>query len=303
MIDKVQDLFRSQSRMTDPGSYADLYNNLPSSVPGLVRLVQGLIIDKDLVSFFGLSVDDAQRLGEVDTRYLSDILELLLRKDPRPLADAREPRKRFIGSCRDYALLLCSLLRHQGVPARLRFGFATYFSKESNVYDDHCVCEYWNADESRWILVDPNVDPVITKKLNITANILDLKRDEFVVAADAWKLAREGKVDADRFGVLSINIHGLWFIRGSLMRDLAARNKVEMLPWDYWGLADKAVVEEMPDAELPVLDELAAALSGNDLSALASLYKKAEFVVPDRIRSYTPLKGPVEVDLHAGHLI
>jgi hypothetical protein len=37
--------------------------------------------------------------------------------------------------------------------------------------------------------------------------------------------------------VWSIGIAGLWFMAGSVVRDLAALNKREMLPWDYWGIA------------------------------------------------------------------
>ena len=133
MSDDVHAYYRSQSRITDPGRRADLYANLPSSVAELVTLVQGLVIDKDLVALFGLDIGDVQRLGELDTRYLSEILALLLTKDPRPLDDRQEPSKRFIGSCRDYALLLCSLLRHAGIAARLGCGIEAARSRMANV--------------------------------------------------------------------------------------------------------------------------------------------------------------------------
>jgi hypothetical protein len=66
MLGDAQTYYRSQSRMTDPESRAALYVVLPSIVAELVALVQGLVIDKDLVTLFGLNIDDAQRLGEVD---------------------------------------------------------------------------------------------------------------------------------------------------------------------------------------------------------------------------------------------
>lgn len=290
--------YQTQSLLTDPGRHAELYSALPSRVGQLAAIVQNLIIDKDFVRLFGLQLDDASRLGELDTRYLSDIHDRLLARDPRALFEIRDPKNRFVGSCRDYALLLCSMLRHLGVPARLRFGFATYFSKEPNTFGDHCVCEYWNEEQGRWVLVDCNVDPVIKQRLEITANELDLRRDEFVVAADAWQLVRSGEVDGNHFGVPSINITGQWFIRGSLMRDLAALNKMEMLPWDYWGLADKDPVDDLPSSELPVLDELAAILSTpDDLQALQTFYARGDFQVPGTIKSYSPLNGAIRVKL------
>jgi hypothetical protein len=290
--------YRTQSGITDPGRHARLYDDLPSGIEALAGIVQGLVIDKDLVKLFGLDLDASVRLGDVDTRYSTDIYDKLLAKEDRPLAQARDPARRFIGSCRDYALLLCSMLRHARIPARLRFGFATYFSKEPDTYSDHCVCEYWNEQYGRWVLVDANVDPVVKARLDIAADAFDLGRDQFVVASDAWRLARDGKADPNRFGVPSINIQGLWFIRGSLMRDLAALNKVEMLPWDYWGLADRTPIDSLPAEEIPRLDGLAGVLAAtDDLAQLQTTYARPEFSVPATVRSFSPLQGETRVGL------
>lgn len=290
--------YSAQSATTDAGERTPLDIDLPSDIEALAAIVQGLLIDKDFIGLYALELDGRIRLGEVDTRYASDIYRRLIEKDDRPLDTSREAGARFVGSCRDYALLLCSMLRHGGVPARLRFGFATYFSGKPDTYSDHCVCEYWNEAQRRWVLVDPNVDPVVKGRLGVTANPLDLERDQFVVAADGWRLARDGKVAPDRFGVPSIDIQGLWFIRGSLMRDLAALNKVEMLPWDYWGPADRAPIDALPEEELPMLDELAQVLdSPNELVQLQSTFARPELVVPDAIRSFSPLHGETKVVL------
>ena len=288
--------YRAQSATTDAGNRTLLDIDLPCDIEALVAIVQGLVIDKDFIGLYGLELDGRMRLGEVDTRYASDIYRRLIEKDDRPLDTRRAPGARFVGSCRDYALLLCSLLRHMGMPARLRFGFATYFSGKPDTYGDHCVCEYWNDVQRRWILVDANVDPVVESRLGATVDPLDLARDQFVVAADGWRLARDGKVAPCRFGVASIDIQGLWFIRGSLMRDLAALNKVELLPWDYWGLADRTPIDALPHEELPMLDELAQMLDGpNELSQLQSTFARPELAVPDTIRSFSPLHGETKV--------
>lgn len=290
--------YSAQSATTDPGRFARFYAGLPSDIEALVAIVQGLIVDKDFIGLYELTLEEQERLGEVDTRYASDILERLIGKDDRSLDRPREPGARFVGSCRDYALLLCSMLRHVGIPARLRFGFATYFSRIPETFGDHCVCEYWNQALSRWVLVDANVDPVVKSKVGVTANAFDLARDQFVVASDGWKLARDGKVDPDRFGVPSIKIQGLWFIRGSLMRDLAALNKVEMLPWDYWGLADRTPIDALPTEELPLLDELARVLdTPSDLAQLQSTFARPELLVPATIRRFSPLHGETKVVL------
>lgn len=290
--------YSTNGKATDPGRHAHLFAGLPLEISALVGNVQGLIVDKDFVGLYDLALAERERLGEVDARHLPNILERLLAKDGRPLLQAREPAARFVGSCRDYALLLCSMLRHLGIPARIRFGFATYFSKNADTYSDHCVCEYWDEGETRWRLVDSNVDPVVKSKVGVTANELDLSRDEFLVASDAWRLARNGQADPDRFGVPSIGIRGLWFIRGSLLRDLAALNKVEVLPWDYWGLADRTPIDALPREEMPFLDDLAATLANSDdLVEIQTTYGGDGLIVPATIRSFSPLHGETEIEV------
>ena len=59
-----------------------------------------------------------------------------------------------------------------------------------------------------------------------------MPRDHFLVAGDAWRLCRAGKADPAAFGVL--DMHGLWFVASNVIRDVAALNNREMLPWDCW---------------------------------------------------------------------
>ena len=62
-----------------------------------------------------------------------------------------EQNKKTFGTCRDYALLMTSILRYRGIPARARAGFGKYFTKGR--YEDHWVCEYWLTDEDRWVMI------------------------------------------------------------------------------------------------------------------------------------------------------
>jgi hypothetical protein len=73
-----------------------------------------------------------------------------------------------------------------------------------------------------------------------------------------------------------------------MVRDLASLNKVELLPWDCWGLIegeDKSLSED----DMALLDRVAAlALAGDEaFSALRALYEgEARLRVPPIIRSY-----------------
>ena len=101
---------------------------------------------------------------DLDNRYMEVILERISNRSEQPLTQARPPEKRFVGSCRDYALVLCSILRHKGIPARLRCGFDHYFNVKPDLYDDHWVCEYRDEKGVRWKLVDANVDHIVKEK-------------------------------------------------------------------------------------------------------------------------------------------
>jgi hypothetical protein len=64
-------------------------------------------------------------------------------QDDRPLTTARSVDARLVGVCRPFAVLLVAMVRAKGVPARARFGFGAYFA--SSRFEDHRVCEYWDA--------------------------------------------------------------------------------------------------------------------------------------------------------------
>ena len=51
-----------------------------------------------------------------------------------------------------------------------------------------------------------------------------------------------------------MNRRGLWFIAEDLVRDVAALNKMEMLPWDVWGAQPKPD-EQLDDDHLAFFDK------------------------------------------------
>lgn len=62
------------------------------------------------------------------------------------------------GICYDYSSLLASMLRSQGIPAKMTKGYA----KTSDVY--HAWNEIYIASEDRWIVVDSTYDAYMVKK-------------------------------------------------------------------------------------------------------------------------------------------
>ena len=210
------------------GRHAALFDALPDDVASLARVVPGLLLHQHIGPAYGAPIAP-ERIAEAHLRCVDDILDCVLEHDGAALSVARPPAKRAIGVCRHFSLLLVAMLRHKNIPARARCGFGAYFEKGR--YLDHWVAEYWNG--ARWVMVDPQLDDVQRKLFRIDFDPLDVPRDRFLVAGDAWVMCREHKADPDAFGVLDMS--GWWFIAGNIVRDLAALNDVVMLPWDVWG--------------------------------------------------------------------
>jgi hypothetical protein len=257
--------YASPGLMTDPQEYTHLFNGLPTKIPELVKVAQGLMLHIFWAERYGLKLSE-ERKQEVQLRFVVPQLARILELDNRPLTAVRPLEKKLVGNCRDFSVLMCAILRHQGVPARARCGFGTYFLPDH--YEDHWVCEYWNANEERWILVDAQLDALQCQTLGIRFDPLDVPRDQFVVGGKAWQMCRAGEADPDKFGIFEW--HGIWFVRGDLIRDFLALNKIEILPWDGgWGYLDRYDIE-VTDENLnaDVMDRIATlSLSGNEAFA------------------------------------
>ncbi len=219
------------------------------------RTVQGLCVyDVVAQDFYGVKLS-AKRQEEIHLRTPEAMLERIRELDPRPLAEPRPPEKRLAARCGQFTMLLVELLRQEGVRARARCGFGAYFNPP--YFEDHWVCEYWKADGNRWALADAQFDDVWRRNLKIRHDVLDVPRDRFLVAADAWRLCRAGKADPEKFGIAFANLRGLWFVAGSVVRDIAALNGARVLPWDVWGAMPREP-RKLAEKELAYFDHLAA---------------------------------------------
>jgi hypothetical protein len=287
----VRAYYASPGPLTDLRRHGGRLAELPAAVADLCGVVQGLVVHPFLAHLYGLAPGEI-RLAEVETRTAHDMVSRMLELDARPLNEVRPPRSRFVGNCRHFTVLLCAFLRARGVPARARCGFGMYF--EPNRFVDHWVCEVWDGARGAWYLVDAQIDAVQREALRIAFDPLDVPRSQFVVAGDGWQRCRGGRADPGDFGIL--DMHGLWFVRGNLVRDLAAFAKRELLPWDGWGLM--ATREDSDAAELALLDRAAELTqAGDDRHAerLALQDSQAGVRVPPVIVSFNLGGAPVEL--------
>lgn len=267
------DFWRTPVDLSDAGAQAKLFDDLPRDIAGLAKVVQGLLIHEHMAGAYGVTLP-SERHAEAHVRPVEDVLAAISAHDPRPLTAPRDPASRYVCVCRSFTLLLVAILRHQGVPARARCGFGAYFEKGK--FLDHWVTEYWNATAKRWVMVDAQIDERQRQMFGISFDTLDMNGDQFLIAGDAWKLCRSGQRDPQNFGIL--DMHGLSFIAGNLVRDLAALNNREMLPWDVWGAMQRAD----DDLDLTLFDRLAELTQQPDrnFSEIRALYRDPRLAVP-----------------------
>ncbi|MCT9075522.1 transglutaminase-like domain-containing protein [Streptomyces fulvoviolaceus] len=283
------DFYLKQTAYSDPGGL-DI-GGLPRDPGELAGVVRDLIIHRGEGERFGHTIPEQRLHEDAESRYVTEMLRILRERRDAPLTEPRAPEERFVGTCRDFSLLHCSLLRATGTPARIRCGFGTYFL--DGWYEDHWVTEYRLPDGS-WRLVDPQV---LHPSYTLDFDPLDVPRDRFVVAGDVWRACRAGRVDPLRCGFSPIDrLKGLWFVRANVGHDLAALHGVEVLPWDGWGpeILDDA---SLTDDDLVLIDAVAAAGSEDELRRL---YGDPRLTVPDVITSYTTYRGVRQVTLRRG---
>lgn len=258
------DSYERPIAMSDPGRHAALFDGLPRGAVALAATVQGLLIHQHIAPAYGIALGRDQQ-AQSQVRAVEKMLSEIVTRDERPLSVTRVANERQVGVCRHFTLLHVAMLRTQGIPARARCGFGAYF--DTGKYLDHWVTEYWNEERKCWVLFDSQIDNRQREFFRIGFDTADVPRDQFMVAGDAWSLCRSGSRDPNAFGIL--DMHGLWFIAGNLVRDIAALNNREMLPWDVWGAMrprdseldlaffDRlAIVSRKPDAHVDELDAL-----------------------------------------------
>jgi hypothetical protein len=276
-MEEWQRYYATQSIVTDPGVYKELLSDLPDDIPSLCRAIQGLFLHRWWTEQYCVNISEAQK-EEIKIRKLTRQLKRILELEDSPLTTARRPDRRLVGTCRDYAAVLTSFLRHKGISARMRVGFATYLNPGQ--YIDHYLCQYWNAAQKQWLLVDSQIDDLQRRTMHITFDTCNVAEDLFVTAGKAWQLSREGKVDPDLFGIFEVR--GLWFIGCDMVLDTMSLNKIESHPFDIWPLMPSYGQKDYSKEYLNVMDTIAA-ITGTfvpDFAKVRSLYQSDKKLQP-----------------------
>jgi hypothetical protein len=238
-------------RMSDPAGHIAAMTGLAPDIGVLNDIVQGLLVHADWLAEYGVDGTGPGAAARA-TLPVADRLDDILKRDGQGLQIRRPPDRRAIGTCRDFALLLCSLLRSQGVPSRVRCGFAAYFGRG---WEDHWVCEYWDQTTRTWLLSDPQMDGFLRARFQIGFDPEDVPRDAFVTAGQAWLDCRGARSDPDRYGHGEVT--GSWFMKVNVVRDHYVLNDRMTSAWDGWRSAPPSK-RLVGTEDLPLLDDLAS---------------------------------------------
>ena len=179
----MYDGYRHFGTITSPGKYIDLFKTLPTSLDTLCDL-----ISQQFVHPWDGSPQPEDRSYEPRGNHtVENILESLMNFNDAGLVMSRQLNERVIAGCRENALLLTSILRYQGVPARARAGWCRYVSSNPEQYADHWITEVWDAPEQRWMMVDTH-----PKKI-------DFPQEEFKFGGAVWLLLRKGQATPGQY--------------------------------------------------------------------------------------------------------
>lgn len=283
MIEKsILTYFASSGQFTDSGKHLKAINQLPDDITKLTEIVQGLSIHMfTATEFYKIKLDEVRIENEAHIRHFDKLLDKILELDNSIFEKPRTSDKKIVGVCHHFSKLLTGFLRAKETPARMRYGFGNYFN--AGFYEDHSVCEYWNEKEKRWIIVDPQFDKVWIKNLGIKHNVFDVPSDKFLRPAKSWLLCRQGKLDAQKFGIFQPQMRGLWFIAGNLVKDVASMQKQELLQWDAWSGMPRPNNSMTNKKTLKFFDELAELMTEPEQNREEIKKYYEQIAVPERV--------------------
>jgi hypothetical protein len=278
--------YASQSIYSEPGQYREILMQGGGEPGAIARWISSFMQHPRGAESKerGFTPEQAADLG---LRSVNEILAVAVKRN---LFEGDATQAKIGGLCRDFAILAASGFRARGIPARLRVGFADYIVPD--FWEDHWLCE-WH-DGRQW----KRLDVEFASGGEAAFNALDVPRERFLTASEAWFRIKDEPGIASRFGVSSLNLGGEWFVAGSLCREIAALRKLELKPWDYWGLSENLsrAPTEWPQHTRITLDQLASRLESAGAGGESEPEAVADWPLPKQVISF-PQGEPVAVML------
>lgn len=202
---EILEFYKETSQFTDLGYYKDFAKNLPNDIEELCILQRMQIIhpvaynDKDIRNKNNCFWGDMTKVPITRLDYEEDyfptaqsMIAELLRKNP-DYNIKREAKDKINITCRGQAILLASILKAKGIPARARSGFAPYIKYDGISYD-HWITEYYDESENIWKLVDADEH---CPDHEMGFDLKNIPYDRFIFGANAYLGLREKSIQED----------------------------------------------------------------------------------------------------------
>ena len=202
---EILDFYKQTSQFTDLGYYKEFAKNLPDDIEELcllqkMQIIHPVAFDEENVRsksncFWGdMTKVPITRLDYEEDYFptAQSMIAELLRKNPN-YDIKREAKDKIHITCRGQAILLASILKAKGVPARARSGFAPYIKYDEINYD-HWITEYYDDKEKVWQLVDAD-EHCPDHEMGFDLN--NIPYDKFIFGANAYLGLRNNKLKVE----------------------------------------------------------------------------------------------------------
>ena len=205
MKKEIREHYRQYSLFTYPGLYEAYLRTLPDAVEEIGKLVRANIIHRTTLEDGNTGTNADLKYGDMtkvpwwrqaEDDYLvtaAAMLAELFRRDPAGLTMKRSVEDKIVVTCRFVAILMASILKAKGIPARVRSGFGGYFENNKDAWD-HWITQYWNDQENRWITID-----VDGSRHKTGFDMYDMPEGTFDFAAETWLNIRRKQVPEQHF--------------------------------------------------------------------------------------------------------
>lgn len=259
---ELRDHYLSFGTFTYPGLYKQELTALPNDVRELGLLVRKNVIHRTTLAAGNVDTNADMRFGDMtkmpwwrqpddDTLTTTTaMLAELHRLDDRGLVSDRAVEDKIIVTCRSVSILMASILKAKGIPARVRAGNAPYFEESQS--DDHWINQYRDDKRGRWVTI--GVDGSLS--LDEDFDPYDMPDAKFDFPAQAWLDVRSSKIKPDYFYNAG-NVRGLVVVAWSLFYDLHSLMNDENI---YLHIPAQVRLHEFPkltEEQLEEIDNLA----------------------------------------------
>ncbi|MDJ0958152.1 MAG: transglutaminase family protein [Arenicellales bacterium] len=218
--------------LSDPGSLAAMYDSVPSDIDGLSAVAKNQIVHYRMLSQWHIPKDRWKTIpmnGSLNAT-AGEMLKTLHETPLGRLDSSRPVMNRVFGSCAKESILLVSMLKSKGIPARIRFGYLTNLYKGSKVrqfwmnvfkYErgddeqkrkvfvdflekgiknnrviEHWIAEYWDANKRHWRVLDVRTDYAGSYGLLVDRH---LGPESYQYSWQAWLALKEDGFDPERY--------------------------------------------------------------------------------------------------------